>query len=274
MIAVTVPITVIVTTYNEELHLGRCLQALQNFDEIIVLDSNSTDSTKDIARKHNARVENFTWDKLYPKKRQYCLNNIKTRHDYIFFVDADEMMLPALVAEISALDFTAAGYFVQGQYVWQGRILKQGLKNNKLCLFDKNKIEFPVVDDLDIEGMGEIEGHYQPVLKDVCKHEKIEQINAPLLHYAYEISGDWEARHQRYATWEAAMIKRDGYPKDPVVWREALKRVFRRLPCRGVIAFMHCYLYKFGFLDGKSGFDFAKSRARYYGFVAKRLSDQ
>ncbi len=266
-----IPVTVIITTYNEERNLARCLDPLKDFSEAIVVDSSSTDKTKDIAKKHDATVINFTWNGAYPKKRQWILENVKTQNDFIFFVDADEVLTPDIINEISNLDFKAAGYFVKGQYVWAGKVLKHGLVNNKLCLFHKDKIEFPVVDDLNIEGMGEIEGHYQPVLKSEYQNETIEQVNAPLLHYAYEGEMHWSKRHARYAQWEAQMIKDKAYPKDPVPFREFLKSIFKRLPFRRLIAFMHCYILKRGFLDGRAGYDFAKSRMHYYDLVNKAL---
>jgi glycosyltransferase involved in cell wall biosynthesis len=269
-----IPVSIIITTYNEAQNLARCLAALKDFEDVIVVDSNSTDNTKEIALTHGAHVENFTWNGAYPKKRQYCLDNIKTKHDYIFFVDGDEEVTSEVIDEIRTLDFKAAGYFVKGQYIWQGQILKYGLQNNKLVLFDKTKVEFPKVDDLDIEGMGEIEGHYQPTLKYLRRENplrsdcnKIEKINAPLLHFAYEDAAGWHARHVRYAKWEAVMIKRNAYPKDPVRWREVLKFIFRRMPLRGFIAFCHSYIGKRGFLDGRAGYGFAKSRAHYYKLV-------
>lgn len=267
----TIPVSVIITTYNEEHNMARCLTALKDFDEVIVVDSNSDDQTKEISLQHGARVENYTWNGAYPKKRQWILDHLKTQNDFIFFVDGDEVLTPDIINEISCLDFNAAGYFVKGQYVWFGKILKHGLINNKLCLFNKNKIEFPVVDDLNINGMGEIEGHYQPVLKVQYQDEAIDQVNAPLLHYAYEGADNWRARHERYAQWEAKMIKDNAYPVDPVAMREFLKKTFRKLPFRGAIAFCHSYFYKGGFLDGRAGYDFAKSRMHYYQLVNKAL---
>jgi glycosyltransferase involved in cell wall biosynthesis len=269
-----IPVSVIVTTYNEGQNLTRCLSALKGFDEIIIVDSNSADKTKDIAVAHGARIENFTWNKKYPKKRQYCLENIQTKHDYIFFVDGDEEVTPELVVAIRGLNFITAGYFVKGQYIWRGKILKHGLQNNKLVLFDRNKIEFPVVDDLNIEGMGEMEGHYQPVLKSDHHGAKLEQINYALLHFAYEDAEEWLARHRRYAKWEAAMIRRNAYPKDPIWLREKLKFIFRRMPARGIIAFCHSYFWKCGFMDGHAGYEFAKSRAHYYSLVSNSLHHQ
>ena len=276
-----IPVSVIITTYNEAQNLERCLNALKDFDDVLVVDSNSTDETVSIATRYGVRVQNFTWNGAYPKKRQWCLDNIETKYDYIFFVDGDEEITPDLVQEIKLLDFTAAGYFVKGQYIWRGCSLRHGLKNNKLALFDKNKIEFPVVNDLDIEGMGEIEGHYQPIFKNFrctgalnSQSDRIDQLQSPLLHFAYEDGKSWQKRHERYAYWEAQMIKRHAYPKDPKPWRERLKYLFRKFPCRGLIAFGHCYILNLGFLDGHAGFHFAKSRYDYYSLVAKSLSRQ
>jgi len=67
------------------------------------------------------------------------------------------------------------------------------------------------------------------------------------------------------------MIKRVGYPKDPNAFREFLKQAFRHMPFRGIIAFMHSYILKLGFLDGQAGYDFATSRMRYYNMVAQEL---
>jgi len=269
-----IPVSAIVTTYNEEKNLGRCLRSLKDFDQIIVVDSNSTDRTHDIAREYADHLEVFTWNGQYPKKRQWCLENLKIAHQYVFFVDGDEEITEELIEEIRKLDFSKAGYFVKGQYVWKDKPLKHGLVNNKLVLFDITKIEFPVVNDLDMKGMGEMEGHYQPILKPEYKGKTLGKIQNSLLHYAYEDRQGWYQRHQRYAAWEAAMIKRDAYPQDPNPQRETFKKIFRKIPIRPIIAFCHSYFVKVGFLDGWAGYEFAKSRYDYYILVKEYLSRQ
>ena len=178
-----------------------------------------------------------------------------------------------LLREIESLNLAAseaAGYFVRGRYVWHGRALRYGLSNNKLVLINKRKIEFPVVDDLGLAGMGEMEGHYQPVLKNGFEGAALGQIEAMMDH---DIDAGWTARHLRYAMWEAGMNARGAWPVDPQVLREAMKRVFRRLPFRGLVAFMHCYVVKRGFMDGAAGFDFARSRGRYYRMISDASKD-
>lgn len=267
-----IPVTAVITALNEAENLPRCLDSLKDFHEIIVVDSNSDDETASITEDKGARVISYEWNARYPKKRQWCLDNIEFQNQYIFFIDGDEEATPQFVKEIKGLDFRCAGYFVKGQYIWQGRPLKRGLYNNKLALFDPTKFEFPVIDDLSIEGMGEMEGHYQPVLKSTFCAEDIGQIKTPIKHHAYDNKRKWAARHDRYAHWEAEMIRKGAYPRDPIFMREVLKCTFRRLPFRGALAFAHCYFIKAGFLDGKSGFNFALSRYHYYKLVALKLS--
>ncbi len=265
---VLLKVSVLVTTLNEAANIQRCLNALKDFDEIIVIDSGSHDETVQISLDCGARVEQFVWNGKYPKKRQYCLDHIKTKHDMIFFVDGDEEVTPQLIEEIKNLNFKKAGYFVQGQYQWEGKTLHYGLRNNKLVLFDRHKFEFPVVNDLGAFCMGEIEGHYQPILKAACQGEEIGQLCYPLKHFAYEDKAGWEARHKRYAKWEAGMIAGKLYPKENKFYRESLKCIFRKIWCRGAFSFLHSYIYKRGFLDGKAGLEFALSRRDYYKMVA------
>lgn len=263
----SIPISVIIVTKNEATRIGTCIQALDRFDEIIVLDSNSADETQKIAADLGAKIYSFEWNGRYPKKRQWALENIPLKHDFVFWVDADEIVTPDLVAEISTLELSAAGYFVPGQYIFEGAPLKYGLRNNKLALMNRHKMEFPVVDDLDIDGMGEIEGHYQPVLKAQYTGAAIGQLRAALLHDAYGDAAAWRARHERYAAWEREMDARGAWPQEDNAMRRAAKAMFKALPCRGLIAFAHCYIWKLGFLDGKRGLKFALTRRAYYKMI-------
>ena len=266
-----IKVSVIITTLNEAENLPRCLAALTDFDEVIIVDSGSTDETRHIAAQYDAIFYDYQWNGAYPKKRQWCLDNITTKHDYIFFVDADEEVTTDLVDEIKKLDFQKSGYFVKGRYCWDNKTLQYGLQNNKLVLFHRQKFEFPVIDDLHDFSMGEIEGHYQPILKAGGRQGQIDQLSQPLNHFAHDNRDKWCSRHQRYAAWEAGMITNKAYPKEVSPYRQALKDVFRQLPCRGVVAFVHCYILNLGFLDGRAGFNFAKSRWIYYQMVSAAL---
>lgn len=264
-----IPVSIVVVTKNEEGVIARCLEALDGFAEVWVVDSGSTDNTCAIAMQYGAKVVPYAWDGQYPKKRGWCLENLPFAHDWVFFVDADEVITPDLKAAIKAADLAHyGGFFIRGRYIWQGKPLRFGLMNTKLALFNRRSIGFPTVNDLGLPGMGEIEGHYQPTFLPNSMHTKIERLTPPLLHYACENKSAWEARHVRYAAWERAMNASAAWPCDPVPWRESIKRIFRSLPFRGIIAFAHSYIWRLGFLDGAAGLDFALARARYYRMIA------
>ncbi|MFP4465264.1 MAG: glycosyltransferase family 2 protein [Alphaproteobacteria bacterium] len=268
------PITVLVITKNEESHLERCLDSLSAFSEVMVIDSYSEDLTKNIAKNNNFKVVDFFWNNSYPKKRQWCLDTINIGHDWVLWIDADEVVTAGFIEEltfITKINQPYCGYFISSSYIWNGRTLRYGFKNNKLSFYNRSMIVFPVVDDLDLEGMGEVEGHYQPVKVDKYVDKKIGQIKSRILHYAGEDRHRWVERHKNYARWEAGMIKRDAYPKDPVFWRQWLKSLMRRSVFKPWAMFFYSYVFRLGFLDGSAGFDFALSRKFYCDLVLKEL---
>lgn len=268
------PISVIIATKDEAENLPRCLSALEAFDQIIVVDSASQDNTVEIAQNAGCLTLPFIWNGQYPKKRQFCLDYLSAyiRHDWVFFVDADEVITQQLIDELRQIGYhdqavETAGYFIRGRYLWQGKPLRFGLQNNKLALLNRRDMEFPVIDDLDIHpGMGEMEGHYQPVLKKHASARRIGQIKAPLLHEACNNLEKWHERHQRYAHWEDEMDKRQAWPTENHPTRQKLKTLFRALPpwAKALSAFCHSYIFKLGLLDGKAGLTFAALRAQYY----------
>lgn len=271
-----IPVSVVVPTKNEERRIGPCLDHLHRVQNVFVVDSNSTDNTATIAQGYtNVRLVPFQWDGRYPKKYQWCLDTLPLSHDWVLFVDADERIPPQLIDEIATLfktsQDTRAGYFIRAHYKWgeagRERILRYGLTNNKLCLINRHKMEFPVIHDLDIEGMGEIEGHYQPVLKDNYKDHIIGQLKTPMIHDCTGPYDHWLERHKRYAKWEAEMDARRAWPQEDRRRRRWIKRAFKSLPFRPVLAFMQCYILKLGFVDGALGLHFARSRARYYKMI-------
>lgn len=266
-----IPVTVLVMTKNEEAKIVACLRALDDFDEVIVVDSQSRDRTVPVAESCKVRVVPFVWDGRYPKKRQWCLDHLPIGHDWVFFVDADEMVTPALIEEIAALfekDFPEpAGYFVTGRYQSKGKVLRFGLPNRKIALFDRKRMHFPVVDDLDLPSMGEIEGHYQPVLKNEAEGSKIGKLSAFLIHDALDDERAWAFRHEKYARWEAGMNGKDAWPVDPDPSRERVKRFLRASRYRAELVFFSSYILKFGFLDGEAGKVLALGKYRYYKYI-------
>ena len=253
-------ISVIMVTKNEEVNIARSLPvAVKYFDEVFVVDSHSTDRTVEIAEKLGATVRQFDWNGKYPKKRQWCLENIKTKHDWVFMLDADEIVTDAFINELKRMSWKADGYFVKSDIVWKGKRLKYGMGNNKLCLFRRSVFHYPIVDDLDIGNLGEIEGHYQPV--PTMPNMRIGQIYNPLIHYNKK--NNWVERHDKYAEWEIGMNERNVWPLDPIFHRELVKDALRTARLRPYVFFIYGYILKGGFLHGKVGLDYALKRFSY-----------
>ena len=261
-----IPVSVVIVTKNEARNIVACLDQLIRFDDVWVVDSASRDGTIDLVKTKNAHLIQYQWNGQYPKKRQWCLDNLDLKYDWVLFVDADEIVPDDLITEIETVisnDPSEAGFFIVGQYRIQGKILKHGMHNQKIALLHRGRMAFPVVDDLDIPGMGEIEGHYQPVLKTDAP---IGVLSQPMIHDALNDAYDeraWIFRHEKYARWEAGINAKAAWPVDPVAWRQRAKELLRNAVLRPEIMFMVGYILKCGFLDGAEGLKMSKMRYHY-----------
>ncbi|CAO3445057.1 Glycosyl transferase, family 2? [Azospirillum argentinense] len=269
-----IPVSVVVMTRNEAVNLPHCLSALDRFAERFVVDSGSTDGTPAIAAAAGARVVPFQWDGRYPKKKQWCLDQLPFGRDWVLFVDADERLGAALVEEIAALMATGprhAGYFIDGRPVFLGRRLRYGAGNRKLALFDRRKACFPPAPDLDVATMWEVEGHYQPVIAGT-----VGRLRHSLDHADDKPVAAWFERHARYADWEAA-LRSDGRMREliglEIGARRWLKSGFNRLPARPLLAFLYGYVLRLGFLDGGPGLQHALARSFYYWQIGVKIAD-
>ncbi|MGY0793565.1 glycosyltransferase family 2 protein [Azospirillum argentinense] len=269
-----IPVSVVVMTRNEAVNLPHCLSALDRFAERFVVDSGSTDGTPAIATATGARVVPFQWDGRYPKKKQWCLDQLPFGQDWVLFVDADERLGGALVEEIAALMATGprhAGYFIDGRPVFLGRRLRFGTGNRKLALFDRRKARFPPAPDLDVATMWEVEGHYQPVIDGT-----VGRLRHSLDHADDKPVAAWFERHARYADWEAA-LRSDGRMRDLIGLesraRRWLKMGFNQLPARPLLVFLYGYVLRLGFLDGGPGLQHALARAFYYWQIGVKIAD-
>ena len=96
-----IPITVIVSVKNEQLNLPNCLEKLKDFSEVIVVDSMSTDRTPEIVKEFGFQLVDFKWDGKFPKKRNWTLENINLKNDWVLFLDADEYLTGQFIKEVS-----------------------------------------------------------------------------------------------------------------------------------------------------------------------------
>src|SRR3954469_652588 len=87
-----VPVSVLIPIKNEAANLRRCLGSVKWADEIIVVDSQSSDGSVEIAREHGATVVQFQFNGVWPKKKNWALENVSYRNEWVFILDADEVL--------------------------------------------------------------------------------------------------------------------------------------------------------------------------------------
>ena len=269
-----IPVSVIVMTKEEERNIAKCLRSLEAFGEVCVVDSASRDRTCAIAASMGARVIPFRWNGEYPKKKQWCLENVGLEHDWVLYVDADEEVPAALEEEIRALMLTGAshaGYFAGYDYVFMDRVLRHGHRVYKLVLFDRRRGRFVRQEDLEVTNAGEVELHYQPHIDG-----RVGRLRNRMLHNDHETLFHFFERHNRYSDWEAFVRERGtllAHGGAEVGQRAAVKRLFAALPFKGLVAFLHSFVLRAGFRDGAPGFHYALARAFYYWQIGIKRRD-
>jgi glycosyltransferase involved in cell wall biosynthesis len=268
-----IPITAIVSTKNEERAIGDCLVNLAPLAQIIVVDSLSEDGTQDIVREMGHELVTFDWNGRYPKKKQWCLDNLDIRHPWVLFVDADERPTEQLLNELRELTTKTVSsacdaYDIPLLYVFSGNELRHGHTVVKRALMKRAKATFPVIDDLAAPGMGELEGHYQPTIDG-----KVGRLKGRLLHHDPDPVSTWIRRHNSYSDWEAYLRTHADAALSVRRLRSRQGRLFDRIPGKPLAFFGYSYFIKGGFLDGRAGFDYAIALSFYYWLISLKVSE-
>lgn len=271
-----IPVSVITISLNEEANIALCLESLERFDEVWLVDSNSTDRTREIAESMGAKVVTFAWNRQYPKKKQWAFENLPFANKWVMLVDADEQVPDALAREIAdtlARDGDRhAGYFVGFHYYFAGRLLKHGQRIYKLALLQHAKTRWQAYDDLEVTVLGDNEMHYQPPVDGTTG-----VLKTPMIHEDQESLYHFFDRHNKYSDWEAVVRHNGSYFRNEDVQpflRRWLKPMIARAPFRPLIVFLYSYVLRAGFLDGRAGFDFAVARAFYFWQIDLKLREK
>jgi glycosyltransferase involved in cell wall biosynthesis len=223
------PLSVIITTFNEEINVAECIESVLWADEILLVDSFSTDATVEIARGYPIQVLEREYFGSAAQKN-WAIDRVL--HDWVLIVDADERVPERLAREILtvlATRPTAHGFYIRRENVFIDEVIRHsGWSTDKVVrLFRKEKGRYPnrrVHADLEIEGP-------VPVLRNA------------FLHYTFRTFEQYFPKFLNYAEWGAAQAFRDG--------REAgvVELVFRPW-----WRFVRTYFLQAGFLDGMHGF--------------------
>ena len=222
------PISVTIITLNEEQNIERCLRSVNWADEIVVVDTGSTDRTVEICRKFKCRVLETEW-LGYGKTKRFAVE--QAAHDWIFSIDADEEATVQLREEIDKIleNPDAAGYRIKRNSFYLGKIIRHAGwdKDYPLRLFNRKHGNF----------------------NDKVLHESVQlsgtvkRIEAPILHYTYPTIHSHVERMNKYSELgaEAALSKGKSATLAGAV-------------ARGMIKFLKMYFLQAGFLDGRIGF--------------------
>jgi len=260
-------ISVVILTLNEADNLPRCLASVAWSDDVVVLDSGSTDATVEVAQTHGARVLVRGFDS-FAGQRNYAMEQAGFRHSWVLHLDADEVVTPALRDELLAIAGTAASpfpvYRVASKIIFMGRWLKHA------GMYPAYQVRFGRSDALRFIDHGHGQREVQPP-------EQVGTLRNPLEHYNFSKGvNDWFARHLRYAEREARLMLAEReqplrlvglFSTDATERRRSLKRLAARLPLRPWLRFFYAGVLRGGFLDGIAGLRYARMLAIYQHFI-------
>jgi glycosyltransferase involved in cell wall biosynthesis len=266
------PLSVIVPARNEAENLKRCLPALAWADQVFVVDSQSNDATGQVAAEWSATVVQFHFNGSYPKKKNWALESLPFRNEWVLIVDADEVVVPELAAEITRriAGNEADGYFLNSRYHFLGRRIRHCGYSEcwNLRLFKHRLGRYERMPDPTGGRTGDNEAHEHVELEG-----RVLRLHNELEHHAYPTIATWVEKHNRYAIWEAALHER--FLTEPIPrsigrgkrFKRRLKKIALRLPLRPVVRFLYAYVLRLGFLDGRPGLIFCGLLA-FYDFLA------
>lgn len=236
-------ISAIVTTFNEEEHVAACLESVAWCDEILVVDSYSTDRTVELA-------EGFEKVRLFQHEyhggaaqKNWALQ--RARHEWILIFDADERCTPELRDEIQRLleaDPEADAYVIRRRVHFMGKVIRHsGWRNDRVVrLFRRGKARYQnrrvhsrVVTDSDEPAM-----YTAPVLESSMEHLMVDSMV------------EYIQRTRKYSYWGAAQL-----------WKDGKRTTGLELLQRSVWRFLRTYVLQRGFLDGRHGLVFCLLQA-------------
>ncbi|MEJ1971729.1 MAG: glycosyltransferase family 2 protein [Lacunisphaera sp.] len=264
------PLSVVILTLNEEMRLPACLASVARCDDIVIVDSGSTDRTVAIAQAAGARVlvNRFV---NFAEQRNFAHAAAQFRHPWVFHLDADEHMTPGLLEECARLAATAPsldGYYAAPHMMFDGRWLRRCTDWPAWQARFVHRDRFTFVQS----------GHGQREAPGL----RLARLRGG---YTHDISvgseAEWNEKHRRYARQEAQEILQhtEGFGRllrrmlatGGLERRRALKQLSYALPARPLLRFIYQYFLRGGFLDGAGAWRYCRLLARYEGFATEEL---
>lgn len=242
-------ISVVINTYQAALHLDRVLDAVKDFDEVLICDMESTDATLDIARKHGCRIVTFARREynIVEPAREYAIH--EATHEWVLVVDADEIITPQLrqylyqrIQEASCPD----GLFIPRKNYFMGRFMRCHYPDHILRFFRKDKTHWPAI----IHCQPEVDG-------------RVEKIPAKRRELAFE--------HLANDSVENIVSKTNQYTRNELERKQHRHYGTLAFLGRPLFRFFKVYILKGAVLDGVPGFIKAVLEGYYqFIFLAKK----
>lgn len=272
-------ISIFIQTLNEEQNLPGLLESVSWADDIVVLDSLSTDRTREISEAAGARWFERAYDGR-GNHQNWAMENIEFKHRWVFYLDADERMTPELRAEIEeiASDWESGkrsienndpvAYYGGRKNIYKGKWLKHAMPpGNIMRFFQPPLIRFA----RDANPVPVVEG-------------EVGYLREHFIHYNFSKGiREWIERHNRYSTYEANETMKalaenpvrlgNLFSSDRNTRRLELKNISFRMPCRPLLKFVFMYVIGLGFLDGRAGWTYCRLQAMYEYMIVLKVRE-
>lgn len=269
-----VSITVMILTYNEERNIGECIESLKRAAEVIIIDSGSTDGTRERALqvRPDARILVNKFED-FGQQRNWALDHANPAHPWVLFVDADEFCTEQLFDEIEGFiqtPGTDVGAYIAGRNYFLGRWLKYSTMypSYQFRLLRTGTARFEKAG----HGQREVTDGAIRYLKQGWRHE----------NFSKGVE-DWISRHNRYSTAEVELIARlrgeplqfrEFFSPDRIKRRRAIRLLSTRLPFTPILMFIYTYIIRLGFLDGRAGLIYCSLLMAHQIHVITKISER
>ncbi len=264
-------LSVLILTLNEEANLPDCLESVKWSDDIVVLDSFSSDRTVKIAEEMGARVVQRRFDN-WSSHQNWALDQIAFKHPWVFYLDADERMTETLKKELLAIaddpNRASVAYYCGRQNMFMGRWIRHAMPPGMIMRFFRpQRVRFQRL----VNPVPVIDGPHG-------------YLCGMLVHYNFSKGiAEWIDKHNRYSSLEALegvkLIYQpsEAQPRlfsgDRAMRRQALKNLSFRLPWRPFIKFLYLYVKQRGWLDGRAGFTYCVLQSFYEYLIVLKMRE-
>ena len=265
----SVPVTVVVLTRDEEANIARCLDSLAWADQVVVVDSGSADDTMPIARSLGAEVVEQAW-LGFSDQREFALRLPEIRHDWVYFVDADEWVSQQLAAEIAERlrSPRCAAFSHRLRLVFLGAWIRHaGWYSGSwvVRLVDRRYTKY---DGSPVGERATVDGPVERLVNDIIDDDRKGLARWLRKHVGYaELELEKRGPHVSLGERVRRFRARDRTDTRPLARIILKDLVFPSVPARPLAVFLYMYVVRLGLLDGRAGLRFCFFHAWYQATV-------